>query len=95
MALPAILIGIVARVGSATGQRLGLALGLVRADPAAPRPRAHWRRLLRAAVAGLAPADAVIVDRAVGGALRQEAAVPAWVARLAKHCTARRATPPP
>ena len=40
-ALPAIVIGLIARVGSAAGQRLGLPLGLVRADPADPSPAAH------------------------------------------------------
>jgi hypothetical protein len=94
-ARPAVPIGIVARVGSAAGQRLGLPLGLVRADPTDPGPRAHWRRLLRAAVAWLAAEDALIVDREVGVALVQEAGVPAWVARLPKNFTARRAAPPP
>ena len=45
-ALPAVPIGMVARVGSVAGQRLGLPLALVRADPADPSPRAHLRRLL-------------------------------------------------
>ncbi len=80
-ALPAIPVGIVARVGSAAGQRLGLSLGLVRADPADPSPRAHLRRLLRAAVAWLAPKDALVVDREVGVALLQEVGAGAAVAR--------------
>ena len=50
-ALPAIVIGIIARVGSAAGQRLGLPLGLVRADPADPSPAAHRRRLIAVAAA--------------------------------------------
>src|SRR5205085_11904313 len=58
-------------------------------------PRAHDRALVRAAVAVLTAADAFVVDRAFGVALLQEEAVPAWAARLPKHFTARRATPPP
>jgi hypothetical protein len=94
-ALPAIPLGIVARVGSAGGQRLGLPLGLVRADPADPSPRAHWRRLLRAAAGWLLSEEALIVDREVGVALLQEAGVRAYVARLPKNFTARRAAAPP
>jgi len=94
-ALPAIPIGIIARVGSVAGQRLGLPLGLVRADPADPGPRAHLRRLLRAGVARLAPDDALVVDREFGVGLLQEVGAGAYVARLVKNFTARRATPPP
>jgi hypothetical protein len=94
-ALPAIPLGILARVGSAHGQRLGVPLALVRAPVGEPSPRAHDRALVRAAVAVLTPADVLVVDRAFGVALLQAEAVPAWAARLPKHCTARRATPPP
>lgn len=94
-ALPAIPVGIVARVGSAHGQRLGVPLALVRAPLGEPSPRAHDRALVRAAVAVLTPEDALVVDRGFGVALLQEEDVPAWAARVPKHCTARRATPPP
>jgi hypothetical protein len=39
--------------------------------------------------------DAFVVDRAFGVALLQDEQVPAWAARVPKHFTARRATPPP
>jgi hypothetical protein len=94
-ALPAIPLGLIARVGSVAGQRLGLLLGLVRADPADPSPRAHLRRLVEAALARLAPDDALVVDREFGVALLQAAGARAYVARLPKNATARRATPPP
>jgi hypothetical protein len=93
-ALPAIVIGIIARVGSAVGQRLGLPVGLVRADPAEPGPRAHLRRVLRAAVARLGADEALVVDREFGVALLPEVGATAYVARLRKDFTARRATPP-
>jgi hypothetical protein len=94
-ALPAIPVGILARVGSADGQRLGVPLALVRAPAGEPRPRAHDQALVQEAVARLRAEDVLVVDRAFGVALLQEAAVPAWAVRLPKHFTARRATPPP
>jgi hypothetical protein len=94
-AVPAIPVGIVARIGSAHGQRLGVPLALVRAPTGEPSPRAHDRALVRAAVAVLTSDDAFVVDRAFGIALLQAEDVPAWAARLPKHFTARRATPPP
>src|SRR4051794_17672508 len=54
-ALPAIPLGIIARVGSVTQQRFGLPLGLVRADPDDPSPSAHRRALPNRAVAGAQP----------------------------------------
>jgi hypothetical protein len=94
-ALSAIPLGIVARVGSVDGQRLGVPLALVRAPTGEPSPRAHDRALVREAVAVLTPTDVLVVDRAFGVALLQDEAVPAWAARLPKHFTARRVTPPP
>src|SRR5205823_5387563 len=94
-ALPAIPLGLLARVGSAQGQRLGVPVALVRAPAGDPSPRAHDRALVQQAVAVLTPEDALVVDRAFGVALLQEAGVPAWAARRPKHFTARRATPPP
>ncbi len=94
-ALPAIPIGIIARVGSVAGQRLGLPLGLVRADPADPRPRTHLRRLLSEAVARTADTDVLVVDREFGVGLLQAVGAQRYVARLPKNFTARRATPPP
>src|SRR5207253_3221018 len=49
-ALPAIPLGVVARTGAVGGQRLGLPLAVVRADPADPRPAAHNRAVVPAAV---------------------------------------------
>jgi hypothetical protein len=94
-ALPAIPLGILARVGQVNGQRLGSPLALVRAPRDAPRPRAHARALVWQAVAVLTPTEALVVDRAFGIALLQEEQVPAWAARLPRHFTARRASPPP
>jgi hypothetical protein len=94
-ALPAIPLGIVARVGSAGGQRVGLPRALVRAPVGEPSPRAHARALVRTAAALLREDEALVVDREFGIALLHAEAVPAWAARLLKHFIARRATPPP
>lgn len=93
-ALPAIPVGMVARVGSAGGQRLGLPLALVRADPPEPGPRVHLRALVRQAVALAQDQDVLVADREFGVAVFQEEKSAAWVVRLVKNFTARRATPP-
>lgn len=94
-ALPAIVLGIIARVGSVAGQRLGLPLGLVRADPADPSPAAHRRRLIAVAAERRAADDVLVGDREFQIADFQAAGVAAWVVRLRKNVIARRATPPP
>jgi len=94
-ALPAIPVGLIARIGSVGAQRLGLPLGLVRADPADPRPTAHIRALLETAVARMEAADLLVVDRGFGVAALQTAKAERYLARLPQNFTARRATPPP
>jgi hypothetical protein len=94
-ALPAIPLGIVARVGSVGEQRLGLPLALVRADPAEPSPAAHERALVAAAMAALAERDVPVLDAGFGVRRLQEAGAGVYVVREAKNVTARRAAPPP
>jgi len=93
-ALPAIPVGIIARVGSVGAQRFGLPRGLVRADPRDPSPSAHRRVLLKRAVELQQPTDLLVTDRefTVGQLLAAKATV--WVTRLRKNVTARRAEPP-
>ena len=94
-ALPAIVLGLVVRVGRVAEQRFGLPLAFVRADPTDPSPRRLLRRLVCAAVLYLDVSDVLVCDREFGVGLLQEAGVPRYLARLPKNCTARRATPPP
>jgi len=94
-ALPAIVVGIVARVGSVGGQRLGQPLALVRADMADPSAEAHERALVKQAVAVAKLGDVLVVDRGFGVRLMQEQGATVYVARLAKNFTGRRAAPPP
>jgi hypothetical protein len=94
-ALPAIPVGIIARVGSVAQQRFGLPLGLVRADPDDPSPSAHRRALLKRAVQLQAADDVLVTDREFTVAQVQAAGATVWVTRLLKNVTARRADPPP
>ena len=93
-ALPAIPLGIIARIGRVGTQRLGLPLGVVRADPADPRPPAHLAALLTAAVTRTAATDLLIVDRGVGVAALPAAKASRFLARLPQNFTARRGTLP-
>jgi DDE superfamily endonuclease len=92
--LPAIPLGLIARVGSVGGQRLALPLAWVRADPADPRTSTHERLLVRAAVQQCAEDDVLVLDAGFGIALLQEEGATRYVVRLAKNSTFRRATPP-
>ena len=93
-ARPAIVLGLLARVGSVLGHRFGLPLEVVRADLADPSVSAHLQVLLAAVVARLEADDLAVTDREFTVALLLAAGVQAWVTRLRKNFTARRATPP-
>ena len=94
-ALPAIPVGIIARIGSVARQRFGLPRGLVRADPKEPSPSAHRRALLERAVELQEPTDVLVLDREFTVGQLQAAGATVWVTRLLKNVTARRADPPP
>ncbi len=93
-ALPAIPLGIIARVGRLGAQRLALPLAFVRADPGEPQPASHARRLVREAVRQCADEDVLVLDGGFGVALVQEAGATRFVVRAAKNATFRRAAPP-
>jgi hypothetical protein len=93
-ALPAIPVGMVARVGSVGTQRLGLPLVLVRADTKDPSTAAHERALVRAAVEVAADDDALVFDAGFEIRRLQEAGAARYVVRAAKNVTARRAAVP-
>ena len=94
-ALPAIPVGIIARVGSVGGQRFGLPRGFVRGDAKDPSPSAQRRVLLERAVELQAPTEVLVTDREFTVGQLQAAGATAWVTRLLKNMTARRADPPP
>jgi len=87
-ALPAIPVGLVARVGSVGTQRLGLPLALVRADPTDPSTMAHARALVRAAVRAVTTQDVLVFDAGFEIRQLQEAGATAYVVRAAKNVTA-------
>jgi hypothetical protein len=94
-ALPAIPLGLVARVGSVGPRRLALPLAFVRADASDPRASAHARLLVREAVRQCAADDVLVLDGGFSLALLQEEGTARYVVRVAKNATFRRATPPP
>jgi len=75
-ALPAIPVGIIARIGSVARQRFGLPRGLVRADPKDPSPSAHRRVLLERAVELQEPTDVLVTDRELVLSLPKDGAAP-------------------
>jgi hypothetical protein len=93
-ALPAIPLGIIARIGSVGQQRFGVPLGVVRADATDPSPSAHRRALLKRAVEVQEPNDVLVMDREFTVGQVQAAGATAWVTRVLKNVTARRADPP-
>jgi hypothetical protein len=90
-ALPAIPVGLVARVGSIGTQRLGVPLAFVRAEAADPSTTAHERALLGAAVRAAADRDALVCDAGFEIRQLQEAGATRYVVRAAKNVTGRRA----
>ncbi len=93
-ALPAIPVGLSARVGRVGAPRLALPRAFVRADPADPSPGAHARPLVQEAVRQCAADDLLVLDAGFGVALLQAAGAPRSVVRRAEHATCRPATPP-
>jgi hypothetical protein len=93
-ALPAIPVGVVARVGTVGDQRLGLPLALVPAPAGDASPSAHARVLVRAAVAHSAADDVLVCDAGFPLTLLHEEGAGHFVVRLAKNATFRRAIPP-
>lgn len=93
-ALPAIPIGLIARVGGVGTQRLALPRAFVRPDPADPAPSAHARLLVQEAVRQCAADDVLVLDAGCGLARLHAATATRSVVRLAKNATCRRAPPP-
>jgi hypothetical protein len=90
-ALPAIPVGIAARVGGVGDQRLAIPCLLLRADPQEPSEAALQGRLLTATGQALAADEVLVCD--AGFPLTQvlEAGVPRFLVRGAKNFTARQA----
>ncbi len=94
-AVPAIPLGLVARVGSVGKQRLGLPLAVVRAAADDPTPAAHTRALVKAAVATCGPQEVLVLDAGFSVSLLQQEGATRFVVRLAKNSVLQRREPAP
>jgi hypothetical protein len=89
-ALPAIVLGLIGRVGSVNGQRVALLTDLVRADPADPTEARLQQALVNQVAATLAADEMPVFDAGFKIGELQAAGLPRYVVRLAKNFTARR-----
>lgn len=89
-ALPAIVLGLIGRVGSVNGQRLALLTALVRADPADPAEATLQQALVQQVATTLAADEMPVFDAGFKIGELQAADLPRFVVRLAKNFTARR-----
>ena len=89
-ALPAIVLAVVAAVGSVGRVRLPLVRLLLRAAPSDRSETALQRRALRQAGAALQADEVLVVDAGFGVAALLTEGVPRFVARVARNFTARR-----
>jgi hypothetical protein len=92
-ALPAIVLAVVAAVGSVGKVRLPLVRLLLRAEPGDGHEAARQRRAITQAGATLQPHAVLVVDAGFGVAALLPAGVPHFGARVARHFTARRQRP--
>jgi hypothetical protein len=88
-ALPAIVLAVVAAVGSVDKVRLPLLRLVLRADPGNGSEAALQRRVLRQAGAALQPDEVLVVDAGFSLADLLTGSVPRFVARVARNFTAR------
>jgi hypothetical protein len=94
-ALPAIVLAVVAAVGSVGKVRVPLLRLLVRADPGLGSEAELQRRALTQAGATLQPDEVLVVDAGFGVADLLRSEVPRFVARVARNFTVRRNRLPP
>ena len=93
-ALPAVVLGIIGRVGQVGKQRLLLPLGLLRVDPAQPQEEGLIQALITAAKERLKAQDVLVSDGGFALEAIQAAKIPRYVAKQARNMTARREQPP-
>jgi hypothetical protein len=89
-ALPAVVLGIIGRVGSVNGQRVALPTDLVRADPDDPSEAVLQTAVVRRAAETLAEDEMPVFDAGFKIRELQAAQLPRYVVRLAQNFTARR-----
>jgi hypothetical protein len=94
-ALPAVVLGIVARVGRVNGQKVALITELVRADPDDPSKAALQARLVHQIAEALEEDEMPVFDAGFKVRELQAEGLPRYVVRLAVNFTGRRNTLPP
>lgn len=93
-ALPAVVLGIIGRVGQVGKQRLLLPLGLLRVDPAQPQEEGLNQALITLAKDLLKAQDVLVSDGGFALEALLSAKIPRYVAKQARNMTARREQPP-
>jgi len=94
-ALPAFVLGIVARVGSVNGQRVAIITDLVRADPSDPSESSLQARVVHQAAKTLGEDEMAVLDAGFKIRELQAADASRYVVRLAVNFTARQNALPP
>jgi hypothetical protein len=89
-ALPAVIFGVVGKVGEINGQRLALPQAFERVLPKAPSEKRLWRNILKNIKKALLADEIVVVDAGVKVSDLQEAGIKQYELRLASNFTARR-----
>jgi hypothetical protein len=89
-ALPAVILGLVARVGEVAGRRIALPRSILRVHPKEPSEGALKKELLTQVSRTLAELEIMLVDAGFKIKACQEAKVARFLLRLAKNFTARR-----
>jgi hypothetical protein len=93
-ALPAVIFGVVGKVGEINGQRIALPQAFERVHPKDPSEARLWRDILKNIHKTLGADEIVVVDAGVKVRDLQEAGLEQYVVRLANNFTARRNTLP-
>lgn len=89
-ALPAVILGLVARIGEVAGKRMALPRSILRVHPKDPSEAALKKELLTQVGRTLAELEIMLVDAGFKIKACQEAKVARFLLRLAKNFTARR-----
>jgi hypothetical protein len=89
-ALPAVIFGVIGRVGEINGQRIALPQAFERVSPKDPSEARLWRDILKNIHKTLGTDEIVVVDAGVKVRDLQEAGLERYVVRLANNFTARR-----
>ena len=89
-ALPAVILGLVARIGQVDGKRIALPRSMLRVHPKDPSEASLKKELLKRVARILAPLEIMLADAGFKIKACHQACVARYVVRLAKNFTARR-----